>query len=194
MEEVQLELSEIEGAFTVEINLVSAEDANALEQDLNSALTGMKGIKRIFFHQDGNSLEARITYDKNIEYASIRPGALSAVESALSGQEFEFIDPRASLNGSISFSGVSAAELASTAKDVFFSYGLDLELWQQAYFDVNSLTDTTTGKEFPLPEDQQELPIRVEPGSEQGKELLIQVLFQTIRDQVTTVYAAEIQG
>ncbi|MCX6802771.1 MAG: hypothetical protein NT067_06695 [Candidatus Diapherotrites archaeon] len=191
VQKTEVLLGGISNSFALEIN-AEGTDLNALEQDINSAFSGIGGITKVAFTESGGALNARITYNAESGYPVIRPLAVSGAEKILAGKDYNFVDPTADLNCVLFLSDGSPSETALAARAAAALYGIDANFWQQAFFDANSLTDFQTGEEFVFPAGISQLPVRVAPGSELGQDLNLQILFQTTRKTIDVAYAAEV--
>ncbi|MFH1234147.1 MAG: hypothetical protein V1493_00870 [Candidatus Diapherotrites archaeon] len=191
IQKAEVSLEGIGGSFALDIN-AAGTDINAMKQDINSAFTALAGITNVQFTESEGKLNAVIAYDPETGYQAIRPLAVAEAEKLLAGKGYAFVDPSADLNCVLFFSEAVPSELALNAKAAVAAQGLDLNFWQQAFFDANSLADFQTGEEFVFPEDITELPVRVDPGAEIGQDLNVQILFQTTRKTIDVAYAAEV--
>jgi copper chaperone CopZ len=190
IQKAEISLEQIGGSFGLDIN-AAGTDINTMKLDVNSAFTALAGITKVALTESEGKLNANITYDPETGYAAIRPLALAEAEKILAGKNYAFVDPNADLNCVLFFSGLVPSEIALNAKAAMAVQGVDLNFWRQAFFDANSLADFQTGEEFVFPEGISELPVRVKPSSEIGRDLNLQILFQTTRKTIDVAYAAE---
>jgi hypothetical protein len=191
IQKTEISLEQIGGSFALDIN-AAGTDINTMKLDVNSAFTALTGITGVLFTESEGKLTAEITYDTEKGYTAIRPLALAEAEKILAGNGYSFVDPSADLNCILFFSEAVPSEIALNAKAAMAAQGVDLNFWQQAFFDANSLTDFQTGEEFVFPAGISQLPVRVKPGSEIGQDLNLQILFQTTRKTIDVAYAAEV--
>lgn len=172
-----------ESSFEVKMPLSGSEDANKLKKDLNAVLLPLPGVEKVSFALDENKLSAHAAF-KQEAYATVRSGALKALKSTFPDSNFEFVDPKASIQGSVGFSAdASAEEIAKNSHVVFQLFGLKPVIWQNTFFDANFLP--ATDGNFSVPEGQQEMPLRAKPGSKPGDAVKVNVYFSTIRGKIT---------
>lgn len=170
-------------SFGVNVAISGNKDVNKLKEDLNTALLGVSGVKKVFFDSDKNKLSAHASFEQG-KYSEIRPAVLKALGSAFKDYNFELVDPTASVNGNAKFSDANAStEIALKASAVLSGYGIKVRILQDAFFDANVLPSSDGN--FAVPAGQQEMPLKVPPGTKAGDRVKVKVYFTTIRGKIT---------
>ncbi|MEM0359901.1 MAG: hypothetical protein QXK06_01010 [Candidatus Diapherotrites archaeon] len=190
VQKAEVLLESINSSFSIDAN-ISGKDLNMLKQDLNSAFNAINGITGISFTETGTLLSITLSYNLEEGYAKIMPVAVAKAEEILASKDYSLKHPTADLNCILFLSG-NPAEIARSAESVFSSFGVDGNFWQQAFFEIKTLTDKSTGEEFAFPQGISELPVRVKPGSEINTDLNLQIIFQTTRKNIDAAYATAI--
>lgn len=187
VESAEVNFSDLENAFSIELSPEQITDLNSLKVDLNKHFSKLEGVKRVFFYEDSNGFEARVSFDLTKDYASLRPQALEVSETVLGDYNYEFVDPMVTVSGVIEFSEVNTAKIVEGVKERLSFYGIEPDLKQQAFFKATNLKDQETGEEFPLPQEKQRMQIGVSPSLKPKDQISVQVSFYTVRGEVMIV-------